>query len=105
MELLDRLRRSDDDSSEDTSTIFDVEYSEDGSSEVVVPTEELTAAIASAGDHTDQLGDILDERTVEISEDLNEDDFFSTHNGLPTIVNRYDLEKAVPIQKNNISMR
>lgn len=59
MELLDRLRRTDDDSSEDTSPIFDVEYNEDGSSGVVVPTEKLTAAIASAGDHTDELGDIV----------------------------------------------
>lgn len=99
MELLDRLRRSDDDSSEESSPIFDVEYNEDGSSEFVVPTEKLTAAIASAGDQTDQLDDIVEERTVEINEDLDEDDFFSTRDGVPTIVNRYDLEKAVPLQK------
>lgn len=99
MELLDRLRRSDDDSSEESSPIFDVEYNEDGSSEVVVPTEKLTAAIASAGGQSDQLDDIVEERTVEINEDLDEDDFFSTRDGLPTNVNRYDLEKAVPFQE------
>ncbi|MFC7135042.1 MULTISPECIES: type II/IV secretion system ATPase subunit [Salinibaculum] len=45
------------------------------------------------------LASLVDERTVDVAEDLDEDDFFSTREGHTTVVNRYDLEKAVPLEK------
>lgn len=99
MELLDRLRRTEDDSSEESSPIFDVEYHEDGSSEVVVPHDKLNSAISTAGQHTDVLGDMVADRTVEVNDEMDESGFFTTVDGLPTIANRYDLEKAVPLAK------
>ena len=46
-----------------------------------------------------RLADVLDERTVDVNPELDEDTFFSTVEGHPTLVNRYDLEKAVPMEK------
>ncbi|MFP9059389.1 ATPase, T2SS/T4P/T4SS family [Natrialbaceae archaeon A-chndr2] len=46
-----------------------------------------------------ELDDIIEERTVNVSEDIDEDEFFSTEDGGTTVSNRYDLEKAVPMQK------
>jgi len=45
------------------------------------------------------LESMVDDRTVGVLEDLDEDDFFSTRDGATTVVNRYDLEKAVPMEK------
>jgi len=45
------------------------------------------------------LDGIVDERTVDVPENLDEDEFFSTPEGAMTVVNRYDLEKAVPMEK------
>lgn len=42
---------------------------------------------------------VVDERTVNVNENLDEDAFFSTVEGHTTITNRYDLEKAVPMEK------
>jgi len=45
------------------------------------------------------LDDVVDERTVNVQEDLEEDEFFSTADDHTTVTNRYDLEKAVPMGK------
>ncbi|QCC53511.1 secretion system protein E [Natronorubrum bangense] len=45
------------------------------------------------------LDDLIEERTVNIQEEIDEDDFFSTAAGNTTVSNRYDLEKAVPMDK------
>jgi flagellar protein FlaI len=45
------------------------------------------------------LADLVDDRTVDVSQELDEDAFFSTPDGHTTVVNRYDVEKAVPIEK------
>jgi len=45
------------------------------------------------------LESIVDERTVDVRENLDEDAFFSTRDGATTAVNRYDLEKEVPLEK------
>jgi len=45
------------------------------------------------------LDSLVDERTVDVAEELDEDAFFSTVDGATTVVNRYDLEKAVPLAK------
>nr|WP_255195954.1 type II/IV secretion system ATPase subunit [Halorarius litoreus] len=42
-----------------------------------------------------RLDDIVTSRTVRVDPELDEDAFFSTVDGHPTVVNRYDLEKAV----------
>ncbi|RQG99671.1 ATPase, T2SS/T4P/T4SS family [Natrarchaeobius oligotrophus] len=45
------------------------------------------------------LDEVVDERTVNVQEDFDEDEFFSTAEGTTTVTNRYDLEKAVPFEK------
>ncbi|WP_266077453.1 type II/IV secretion system ATPase subunit [Haladaptatus caseinilyticus] len=42
---------------------------------------------------------IEDERTLDVPDELDEDAFFSTVEGHTTVVNRYDLEKAVAFPK------
>ncbi|WP_280585540.1 ATPase, T2SS/T4P/T4SS family [Halorubrum sp. Boch-26] len=59
-------------------------------------TEELLGAGGSAAA---ELADLVDERTVDVNPDIDEDAFFSTAAGDATLANRYDLEKAVPIPK------
>ncbi|WP_137289643.1 ATPase, T2SS/T4P/T4SS family [Natronorubrum halophilum] len=46
-----------------------------------------------------ELDELVDERTVNVEEDIDEDEFFSTADGNTTVSNRYDLEKAVPMDK------
>ncbi|QSW98091.1 ATPase, T2SS/T4P/T4SS family [Haloterrigena alkaliphila] len=46
-----------------------------------------------------ELDELVEERTVNVEEDLDEDEFFSTVDGNTTVSNRYDLEKAVPFEK------
>jgi flagellar protein FlaI len=46
-----------------------------------------------------KLADIVDRRTVNVNEEIDEDEFFTTREGNTTVVNRYDLEKAVPMEK------
>ncbi|RDI70815.1 type II/IV secretion system ATPase subunit [Halopelagius longus] len=64
---------------------FDPEYTEN--------------ALARAGQRADELADVVEERTVDVNEELDEDAFFSDERGATTVVNRYDLEKAVPMEK------
>jgi flagellar protein FlaI len=59
----------------------------------------LEPMLAGGADTADQLADLVDERTVDIQEDFDEDAFFQTDEGTTTIANRYDLEKAVPMDK------
>ena len=59
-------------------------------------TEELLGAGESAAA---ELADLVDERTVEVNPEVDEDAFFSTAKGHTALTNRYDLEKAVPMPK------
>ena len=43
----------------------------------------------------------VDDRTVNVNEELDEDMFFSTVDGKTTVVNRYDVEKSVPLSKKS----
>jgi flagellar protein FlaI len=61
--------------------------------------EQTEGRLAMAGDAADATADIVDERTVDVNEDVDEDAFFSDSDGVPTVVTRYDLEKAVPLAK------
>ena len=57
-------------------------------------------SVLDAGRETaGRLADLIDERTVDVNPDLDEEAFFSTADGETTLANRYDLEKAVPIPK------
>lgn len=59
-------------------------------------TEKLFAsAMSFAGD----IKQLENDRTVNVDPELDEDAFFSTVEGHTTLVNRYDLEQAVPMQK------
>ncbi|MFW5905218.1 MAG: type II/IV secretion system ATPase subunit [archaeon] len=54
----------------------------------------------SLGDaQAETLAELVDERTVNVNPEIDEDAFFSTVDGHSTIVSRYDLEKAVPMEK------
>ena len=65
------------------------------------PTE-TEPRLACGADAASQLAAIVDERTVDVDPDLDEDAFFSTANGATTLANRYDLEKAVqPAKKRH----
>ncbi|MFP4126922.1 MAG: VOC family protein, partial [Alphaproteobacteria bacterium] len=59
----------------------------------------LEGRLAAGNDAALELDDVVEERTVNVQEDLDEDEFFSTATGNTTVVNRYDLEKAVPMEK------
>ncbi|PSP97672.1 secretion system protein [Halobacteriales archaeon QS_9_68_42] len=52
-----------------------------------------------AGVTTERLADTVDERTVRVNPELDEDAFFTAEDGGTTVVNRYDLERAVPQEK------
>ncbi|QAU11869.1 secretion system protein E [Halorubrum sp. BOL3-1] len=55
----------------------------------------LDAGESAAAD----LAELVDERTVDVNPEVDEDAFFSTAEGHTTLTNRYDLEKAVPMAK------
>ena len=55
--------------------------------------------LAGGAETAERLADLVDERTVDVHDDLDEDAFFTTDEGSTTLANRYDLEKAVPVEK------
>ncbi|WP_224447168.1 ATPase, T2SS/T4P/T4SS family [Haloprofundus salilacus] len=55
--------------------------------------------ISHLSDRADELEELVEKRTVNTRGDFDEDEFFSTDAGTTTVVNRYDLEKAVPMPK------
>ena len=61
--------------------------------------DELNAELAAAEQTASEMADLVDRRTVDVNEDVDEDEFFSNPDGTMTITNRYDLEKAVPMDK------
>lgn len=56
---------------------------------------------STIGDIEDSVDEILDERTVDVDESVDEDKFFKTVNGKNTVTDRYDLEKSVPQSKKS----
>jgi archaeal flagellar protein FlaI len=59
----------------------------------------LETRLTAGGDAASTLANLVDERTVAVRDDIDEDEFFSTADGHTTVTNRYDLEKAVPMTK------
>lgn len=60
--------------------------------------EQIDGVLSDASNRASVLADLIDERTVDVNPELDEDAFFSS-NETPTITTRYDLEKAVPMAK------
>ncbi len=63
--------------------------------------ETLEERLTVGADRAMELDDVVEERTVNIQDDIDEDDFFSTADGATTLSNRYDLEKSVPMEKKD----
>jgi type IV secretory pathway ATPase VirB11/archaellum biosynthesis ATPase len=63
------------------------------------PEEDLESLLSEGAHDARKLRKIEDERTLDVPEALDEDAFFSTVEGHTTLVNRYDLEKAVDLPK------
>ncbi|MDS0282973.1 type II/IV secretion system ATPase subunit [Haloarcula onubensis] len=61
--------------------------------------DETENQLSLAEDFATELEELVDERTVDVNPELDEDEFFSTREGHTTVVNRYDLERAVPFAK------
>nr|WP_259519781.1 type II/IV secretion system ATPase subunit [Halanaeroarchaeum sp. HSR-CO] len=61
--------------------------------------EALPNRLSSGNRRANALAEVIDERTVDVNSDLDEDAFFSTVDGESTIVSRYSLEKAVSMEK------
>ncbi|MDY6818867.1 MAG: type II/IV secretion system ATPase subunit [Halobacteriales archaeon] len=59
----------------------------------------IESVIGEAAQVGDALESVIDERTVDVIDEVDEDAFFSTVEGYSTVTNRYDLEKAVPLEK------
>ncbi len=59
-------------------------------------SDDWAARLATGERAADRLAGIVDERTVTVNTDVDEDSFFRSVDGTTTIANRYDLEKAVP---------
>jgi flagellar protein FlaI len=57
--------------------------------------------LAGGEEFADRLDGIVEERTVDVDPAFDEDAFFSTVEGGTTVSNRYDLEKAVPLEKKH----
>jgi flagellar protein FlaI len=61
--------------------------------------EEVDGRLSHGDSIATDLKKLVDRRTVNTADELDEDAFFSDRNGNTTIVTRYDLEKAVPLEK------
>ena len=61
--------------------------------------EILPNLLSLGDDQAETLAAFVEERTVNVNPDLDEDAFFTTVDGESTIVSRYDLEKAVSMEK------
>ncbi len=58
----------------------------------------LPNSLHNASRISNQLSDVIDRNTVNIEYE-NEEEFFTNTSGIPTVVSRYDLERAVPDKK------
>jgi len=62
---------------------------------------EIGIRLGSGDGGAETLLEFEDERTVRVDPDLDEDEFFSNDDGTTTVVTRYDLERAVPLEKKH----
>jgi len=73
----------------------------DGESYLGFEPDKTENMLSQAEDVGSELKALVDERTVDVNPELDEDEFFSTQDGHTTVVNRYDMEKAVPQSKKS----
>ncbi|WP_273837633.1 ATPase, T2SS/T4P/T4SS family [Halococcus sp. PRR34] len=62
-------------------------------------TGTVVERIAAGAETASTLARVVDRRTVDTDPSVDEDGFFSTADGRTTVANRYDLAKAVPVEK------
>ncbi|CQR50354.1 type II/IV secretion system ATPase subunit [Haloferax massiliensis] len=73
----------------------------DGEEALGFDPDHIENALARAGQRGKELDAVVDERTVDVDPEFDEDAFFSSVDGTTTLANRYDLEKAVPMEKKS----
>ena len=73
----------------------------DAASHLGFEPEQTENQLSRAEEFASALDDLVEERTVDVNPELDEDEFFSTREGHTTVVNRYDLEKSVPLSKKS----
>ena len=61
--------------------------------------DDIESVLAHGAERAAETLELEDRRTVNVNPELDEDAFFSTAEGRTTLVNRYDLEKAVSMDK------
>jgi flagellar protein FlaI len=61
----------------------------------------LPNRLAVSAGNAERVAEIVEERTVNVNPEVDEDEFFATLAGETTVANRYDLEKAVPLEKKS----
>ena len=61
--------------------------------------DDLDGVLARGDDAATVIESVVDERTIDVEADIDEDAFFSDVHGNTTMANRYDLEKAVATPK------
>ncbi|MFB6085550.1 MAG: type II/IV secretion system ATPase subunit [Halodesulfurarchaeum sp.] len=61
--------------------------------------DRLEGILSRGESEATELAALIEERTVDVQPELDEDAFFSTREGETTLTNRYDLERAVPVEK------
>ncbi|MFB6218296.1 MAG: secretion system protein E, partial [Halobacteriaceae archaeon] len=61
--------------------------------------DDTEGVLAHVGGIGEEMAELVDRRTVNVNDELDEDEFFSDIEGHTTLVNRYDLEKEVPLEK------
>ncbi|WP_058828844.1 ATPase, T2SS/T4P/T4SS family [Haloferax sp. Q22] len=71
----------------------------DGEEALGFDPDYIENALARAGQRAEELDAVVEERTVDVDPEFDEDAFFSSVDGTTTLSNRYDLEKAVPMEK------
>ncbi|MFC7045636.1 ATPase, T2SS/T4P/T4SS family [Halobacteriaceae archaeon GCM10025711] len=71
----------------------------DRAEELGFDPDDLEGLLSYGENMAEAMLDLEDERTVNVNEEIDEDDFFSDPDGHTTITNRYDLEKAVTMDK------
>ena len=78
---------------------FDAEFDQSRAEALGFDPARLGNRLGTAERGAEHLAGIVDERTVDVREALDEDRFFTDEHGASTIVTRYDLEKSVPDPK------
>jgi flagellar protein FlaI len=78
---------------------FDREVDESRAAALGFDPDRLPERLDAGTSAAEQLSTVVEERTVDVREELDEDRFFTDEYGASTVVTRYDLEKAVPDAK------